>query len=97
MVGYHGSTICAVRRNAQDVCIGGDGQITKGDTITKNNASKVGRMGDYPVIYGCAGTILDTTALVRRFKNQLFECDGNLNRIFCLLGGHLWLNVAFGF
>ena len=80
MVGYHASTICAVRRSSKDICIGSDGQITKGETITKNNALKVGHMNGYPIIYGCAGTLLDTAALVRKFENQLIECDGDFSK-----------------
>ena len=42
MVEFHATTICAVRRGPDDVCIGGDGQVTMGETaIMKNGAKKV--------------------------------------------------------
>ena len=42
MVQFHATTICAVRRGPNDVCIGGDGQVTMGETaIMKNGAKKV--------------------------------------------------------
>ena len=57
MVEFHATTICAVRRGPDDICIGGDGQVTMGETaIMKNGAKKVRKIYKNSVISGFAGS-----------------------------------------
>ena len=57
---FHGTTICAVRRGPDDVCIGGDGQVTMGKTaIMKNGAKKVRKIYRDTVLSGFAGSVAD--------------------------------------
>ncbi len=64
MVQFHATTICAVRRGPEDVCIGGDGQVTMGEhTIMKNGAKKVRKIYKNTVVTGFAGSVADAFAL----------------------------------
>jgi len=76
---YRGTTILAVRRNNK-VVIGGDGQVTMGDTIIKGNARKVRRLYDEKVIAGFAGGTADAFTLFERFEEKLEEYNGQLVR-----------------
>jgi ATP-dependent HslUV protease subunit HslV len=73
-----GTTIVAVRRDSQ-VVIGGDGQVTLGNTIMKANARKVRRLYKDRVIAGFAGGTADAFTLFERFEAKLEE-HGNLTR-----------------
>ncbi len=75
----HGTTIICVRRNGQ-VVIGGDGQVTLGNTIMKGNARKVRRLGNGKVIAGFAGGTADAFTLFERFEAKLEKHGGNLTR-----------------
>src|ERR1700693_1228416 len=60
--GWHGTTILTVRKGGV-VAIGGDGQVTIGQTIVKANAKKVRRIGKGDVLGGCAGATADAFTL----------------------------------
>jgi len=76
---YHGTTILSVRRDDQ-VVIGGDGQVTLGDTIMKGNARKVRRLYQDRVVAGFAGGTADAFTLFERFEAKLERHQGNLTR-----------------
>jgi len=76
---FHGTTILSVRRG-QDVVIGGDGQVSMGDTILKGNARKVRRIHHDRIIAGFAGGTADAFTLFERFEGKLEEHRGNLLR-----------------
>ncbi len=81
MVQFHATTICAVRRGPDDICIGGDGQVTMGETaIMKNGAKKVRKIYKNSVISGFAGSVADAFALTEKFESKLEEHSGNLKR-----------------
>jgi len=75
----HGTTILSVRRNNQ-VVIGGDGQVSMGDTMMKGNARKVRRLYEDQVIAGFAGGTADAFTLFERFEGKLQKHQGNLIR-----------------
>ena len=74
----HGTTILAVRRKSA-VAVGGDGQVTLGNTVMKGNARKVRRLYNDKVIAGFAGGTADAFTLFERFEGKL-EKYGNLTR-----------------
>ena len=75
----HGTTILSVRRGNR-VVIGGDGQVTLGDTMMKGNARKVRRLHENQVIAGFAGGTADAFTLFERFEGKLQKHQGNLTR-----------------
>lgn len=78
---FHATTICAVRRPNGDICIGGDGQVTMGETtIMKNNAKKVKKIYGDRVVTGFAGSVADAFSLTDKFEKKLEEHSGNLKR-----------------
>lgn len=78
---FHGTTIVAVRRNENDICIGGDGQVTFGETsIMKHKAKKVRKIYKGKVLSGFAGSVADAFTLTEKFENKLEEHGGNLKR-----------------
>ena len=76
---FRGTTILSVRRN-DSVVIGGDGQVTMGDTVMKGNARKVRRLYNDQVIAGCAGGTADAFTLFELFEAKLEEFGGQLTR-----------------
>ncbi|MBU25352.1 MAG: HslU--HslV peptidase proteolytic subunit [Gammaproteobacteria bacterium] len=76
---FHGTTIVSVRRDDQ-VCIGGDGQVTLGSTVMKGNARKVRRLYHDKVLAGFAGGTADAFTLFERFDAKLEKHQGNLTR-----------------
>ena len=76
---YRGTTICSVRRGNQ-VVMGGDGQVTLGNTVMKSNARKVRRMHKDQVIAGFAGATADALNLSERLEKKLERYNGNLTR-----------------
>src|SRR6187397_1744262 len=74
----HGTTILCVRRDGR-VAMGGDGQVTLGNTVMKSNARKVRRLHDGSVIAGFAGGTADAFTLFERFEAKLQQY-GNLTR-----------------
>ena len=76
---FDGTTILSVRR-AGSVVLGGDGQITLGNTVLKANARKVRRLHDDKVLAGFAGGTADAFTLFERFEGALDKYSGNLVR-----------------
>ncbi len=76
---FDGTTILAVRRHGQ-VALGGDGQVTLGDTVMKGNARKVRRLFQDRVLAGFAGGTADAFTLFERFEAQLERHRGQLTR-----------------
>jgi ATP-dependent HslUV protease subunit HslV len=74
----HGTTILGVRRKGS-VALGGDGQVTLGNTVMKSNARKVRRLYNDKVLAGFAGGTADAFTLFERFEGKL-EKYGNLTR-----------------
>ena len=74
----HGTTIVCVRRDGR-VAMGGDGQVTIGNTVMKGNARKVRRLHEGRVIAGFAGGTADAFTLYERFEGKLQQF-GNLTR-----------------
>lgn len=90
MVKFHATTICAVRRGPDDICIGGDGQVTMGETaIMKNGAKKVKKIYKNSVLTGFAGSVSDAFSLTEKFESKLDEHGGNLKRAAVALA-QLW-------
>ena len=76
---YQGTTIVSVRRENKGV-IGGDGQVSQGNTIMKGNACKVRRLYKDQVVAGFAGGTADAFTLFERFEEQLEKHHGKLVR-----------------
>jgi len=76
---FHGTTIVSVRKGGK-VAIGGDGQVTMGNTVVKANAKKVRRLGTGDVIGGFAGATADALTLFDRLEKKLEEHRGQLAR-----------------
>ncbi len=76
---FSGTTILSVRRD-DSVVIGGDGQVSLGDTIMKGNACKVRRMYNDKILTGFAGGTADAFTLFERFEGKLEKHQGNLMR-----------------
>lgn len=73
------TTILAVRRDGQ-TALGGDGQVTLGQTAVKHDASKIRRLGEGKVLCGFAGSAADSFALLDRFEDKLQQFKGNIRR-----------------
>ena len=76
---FKGTTILSVRKG-NSVVVGGDGQVTMGDTVMKGNAVKVRRLYKDTVIAGFAGGTADAFTLFERFEGQLEKHQGQLVR-----------------
>jgi len=76
---FRGTTILSVRRNGK-VVIGGDGQVTLGNTVMKGNARKVRTLYKGKVIAGFAGATADAFTLFERFEGKLEKHHGHLTR-----------------
>ncbi len=76
---YDGTTIVSVRRN-NSVAIGGDGQVSQGNTIMKGNAKKVRLLYKDQVLAGFAGGTADAFTLFEKFEEQLEKHNGKLVR-----------------
>src|SRR6201988_207161 len=76
---WHGTTILTVRK-AGLVAIGGDGQVSIGQTIIKSNARKVRRLGGGEVVGGFAGATADAFTLFERLESKLEQYRGQLMR-----------------
>jgi ATP-dependent HslUV protease subunit HslV len=74
-----GTTILSVRRNGR-VVIGGDGQVSLGNTVMKGNARKVRRLYKERVLAGFAGATADAFTLFERFEGKLEKHHGHLTR-----------------
>lgn len=76
---FRGTTILSIRRG-DTVALGGDGQVSMGDTIMKGNAKKVRRLYKDTVLAGFAGGTADAFTLFERFEGTLDKYRGNLTR-----------------
>ena len=76
---FHATTILCVKRDGK-VAIGGDGQVTLGNTILKHNARKVRKMYSDRVIAGFAGATADAFTLFEKFEGKLEAYRGNMTR-----------------
>lgn len=87
---FHGTTICAVRRGPDDIAIGGDGQVTMGQSaIMKNGAKKVKKIYRNQILTGFAGSVADAFSLTEKFEKKLDEHGGDLKRAAVSLA-QLW-------
>lgn len=73
------TTIVAVRHDGH-VALGGDGQVTLGDTVMKASATKVRKLKDGRVLAGFAGSVADAFTLFEKFEEKLERYPGNLPR-----------------
>ncbi len=76
---WHATTILSVRKGGL-VAIGGDGQVSIGQTVVKANAKKVRRLGKGEVIGGFAGATADAFTLFERLETKLEQYPGQLTR-----------------
>jgi ATP-dependent HslUV protease subunit HslV len=76
---FRSTTVIAVRKDGK-VAMAGDGQVTFGETVMKNNARKVRRLMDGKVLCGFAGATADAFTLFDRFEVKLKEYSGDLAR-----------------
>ncbi|HEY8468848.1 MAG TPA: ATP-dependent protease subunit HslV, partial [Longimicrobiales bacterium] len=76
---FHGTTILAVRHRDK-VALGGDGQVTMGDTVVKSGAQKVRKLKDGRILAGFAGSVADGLTLFDKFEEKLERHPGNLAR-----------------
>ncbi len=76
---FHGTTILTVRHRGR-VALGGDGQVTLGQTIVKADAVKIRRLLEGKVLVGFAGSSADAFALLERFESKLKDHPGNMPR-----------------
>jgi ATP-dependent HslUV protease subunit HslV len=76
---WHGTTILTVRKGGK-VVIGGDGQVSIGQTVIKSNARKVRKLGKGDVIGGFAGATADAFTLFERLESKLEQYPGQLMR-----------------
>ena len=79
MTQFRGTTILCVRRGSR-VVVGGDGQVSFGNTVMKGNARKVRRLYNDRVLAGFAGGTADAFTLFERFEGALEKYQGNLTR-----------------
>ena len=77
--GWHGTTILTVRKGGK-VVVGGDGQVSIGQTVIKANAKKVRKIGKGDVIGGFAGATADAFTLFERLESKLEQYPGQLTR-----------------
>ncbi len=73
------TTILAVKYN-NSYAVGGDGQVTMGDTIMKSNAKKVRRLYNNKVLAGFAGSTADALTLFEKFEGKIEQYNGRLSR-----------------
>lgn len=75
----HGTTIIGVFKNGH-LAIGGDGQVTLGNTVIKSTAIKIRKLNDSKVIAGFAGATADAFSLFEKLESKLKEFKGNLKK-----------------
>ncbi|MBU1078623.1 MAG: ATP-dependent protease subunit HslV [Spirochaetes bacterium] len=74
-----GTTILAIKHN-KACALGGDGQVTMGDTIMKSNAKKVRRLYNNKILAGFAGSTADAFTLFEKFEGKIEQFNGRLSR-----------------
>ena len=94
---FRATTIVAVKRGENDVCIAGDGQVTMGETaIMKAGAKKVQKIYKDQVLVGFAGGVADAFSLREKFEKKLEEHSGNLKRAAVALAQEWRMDRAMG-
>jgi len=76
---FHGTTVICVRKDGK-VAMGGDGQVTMGQTVLKHNAKKIRKMYNDSVLAGFAGATADAFTLFEKFEGKLETYRGNITR-----------------
>ncbi len=76
---FHATTILCISKGGK-VAIGGDGQVTMGNTVLKHNAKKIRKMYNDKVIGGFAGATADAFTLFEKFEGKLESYRGNITR-----------------
>lgn len=76
---FEGTTILSVRRGTK-LAMGGDGQVTMGESVVKQKARKIRRLYNDKILAGFAGSTADALSLFTRFEQKLEEFHGNLSR-----------------
>lgn len=76
---FRGTTVLCVRKNGK-VAIGGDGQVTLGQTVLKHNAKKIRKMYNNSILAGFAGATADAFTLFEKFEGKLETYRGNITR-----------------
>lgn len=76
---FRATTILAVRRNGR-VALGGDGQVTVGETVMKSHAQKVRAIRGGKILAGFAGSVADAMTLFEKFEEKLERFPGNMPR-----------------
>jgi ATP-dependent HslUV protease subunit HslV len=79
MLSFHGTTILTVRKNGH-VALGGDGQVSIGDTVVNSRSTKVRTLKGGKVLAGFAGSVADALNLYEKFEEKLDRYPGNLPR-----------------
>src|SRR6476646_10850393 len=79
MTVFHGTTILGVRKDGR-VALGGDGQVSMGETVFKAQGSKVRTLKGGKVLAGFAGSVADALTLYEKFEEKLDRFPGNLPR-----------------
>ena len=74
-----GTTILTVRRDGQ-VALGGDGQVTLGETVIKHDTHKIRKLAEGKILCGFAGSTADSFALLERFESKLEQYKGGTKR-----------------
>ncbi len=75
----HGTTILAIRKNGR-LALGGDGQVSVGDTIIKAGANKIRALKGGRILAGFAGSVADALTLFEKFEEKFDRYPGNLTR-----------------
>lgn len=76
---FRSTTIIGIVHNGQ-AALGGDGQVSLGNTVMKHNAMKIRKISDGKVLCGFAGASADAFTLMERFEDKLQQYRGNVNR-----------------
>jgi ATP-dependent HslUV protease, peptidase subunit HslV len=79
MMQFHGTTILGVRKDGR-VALGGDGQVSIGETVVKSQSNKVRTLKGGKVLAGFAGSVADALTLYEKFEEKLDRYPGNLPR-----------------
>ena len=81
---FKGTTILAIKHKGE-VAISGDGQISMGNTIMKNNTNKLRKLYNGQVLTGFAGASSDAITLFEKLEKKINEYRGNLTKSFIAL------------
>ena len=91
---FHGTTILSVRKD-KEVVVGGDGQVTLGNTVMKGNAKKVRRLYNNKVLAGFAGATADAFTLFEKFEAKLDKHSGHFTDWLLIPTQSMFLNTTW--